>query len=432
MIKQVWNNRLRFLKEFDYRTLKNMGIGKTLLLWFLAIALIPLATLSFINFLYYYQGLNVMAKKALFTTSQLRMNYLNSYFQEMNVYLEDVSRDGNTIHLVEALHAEYPGKNNPENRQVSLKNLNIQEAELRNSLLKTYMPEGINNIYFINSDGKILFELNEGSDLGAELFSGPLSTTRFGKTAQKIIHGGKPLFSDLEYYPPANNELCGFLGQPVYSSAGEKIGIIALQINTEKIDKIIQYGIGFGNSGHVYLVGIDLKLRSASRIGAKSKVVVDSGVNDKTRIWQGVKLNNVTLASDGKPITEEVTIYRNTNGVVVMGLYRNIDVLEKLGVNWALVEEIDQEEAHVVARELSTFAKISLILTSIIVVILSIIVTRRFVFPIKRISEWAKQVAHGELVSKDIQVAENEVGEMKDTFNSKGKERQGHHGDLHE
>lgn len=417
MIKQAWKNLVRFVMEFDYRTLKNMGIGKTLLLWFLAIALIPLATLSFINFLYYYQGLNVMAKKSLFTTSQLRMNYLSSYFQEMTDYLDDVSRDGNTVHLLEAIHGENMPQDNPEGVVKTSANLQKQVETVRNGLLKTYMPDGISNIYFINTSGKILFELVAGPDLGANLISGPLSATSFGKTTRKILNSGKPLFSDLELYPPANNELCGFLAQPAYGSDGQKIGIIALRINTEQIDKIIQYGIGFGNSGHVYLVGLDLKLRSASKIGDKSRVLADSGANDKTRIWQGVKLNNVTLSSDGKPITEEVTIYRSSNGTVVMGLYRNLEVLEKLGVNWALVEEIDQDEAHVVARELSTFAKISLILTTIIVVILSIIATRRFVYPIKRISEWAKQVAHGELVSKDIQVAENEVGEMKDTFN---------------
>lgn len=417
MIKQVWKNLLKFAKKFDFRTLKNMGIGKTLLLWFLAIALIPLATLSFINFLYYYQGLNVMVKKSLFTTSQLRMNYLTSYFQDMNEYLDDVARDPGTIHLLEAIQ---PANTKPTNQNVAVKKdeiINEKFSALHDRLITSYLPEAIINIYFISLDGKIIFELNSGSDFGENLLTGPLSATRFGKTVQKILNKNTPLFSDLEHYPPANNELCGFLGQPVYSSTGTKLGVIALSINTEKIDKIIQYGIGFGNSGHVYLIGLDLRLRSASKLSDKSRILIDSGSNSKTRIWQGVKLNQVTLTADGKPIMEEVTLYNNSSGTTVMGLYRNIDVLEKLGVNWALVEEIDLSEAHVVARELSTFAKMSLILTTIIVLILSIIVTRRFVYPIKRISEWAKQVAHGELVSKDIQVAENEVGEMKDTFN---------------
>jgi signal transduction histidine kinase/HAMP domain-containing protein len=416
MIKQAWNKLVKFIMEFNYRSLRNMGIGKTLLLWFLAIALIPLTILSFINFLYYYQGLNVMAKKSLFTTSQLRLNYLTSYIQDMSDYLNDISHDPGTLYLFESL--EKVNSSNNSNTETPVNpNAQKQIDVLREGLLKTYMPEGINDIYFINTEGIILFELNSSSELGSNIFAPPLSSSTFSKTAKKILSNGNQLFSDLEIYPPSGTELFGFLGQPIYAQNGAKIGILAIQINTEKIDKIIQYGIGFGNSGHVYLVGLDLKLRSASKIEGKSRVLIDSGANTKTRVWQSVKLNNVILAPDGKPITEEVSIYQSSNGTYVMGLYRNIEVLEKLGVHWALVEEIDQDEAHVVARELSTFAKMSLILTTIIVVILSLIVTRKFVYPIKRISEWAKQVAHGELVSKDIQVAENEVGEMKNTFN---------------
>ncbi len=412
-----WKKLIRTLTEFDYRTLKNMGIGKALLLWFLVISLVPLATLSYINFLYYYQGLNVMAKKSLFTTSQLRMNYMNSYFQDMNDYLEDVARGHSTIKVLEGLQNNYSRDvkdNDPLPASEKWKNLS---EELRIDILKTYIPEGITNLYFINPKGEIIFELNEGPDLGKNLFTGSLSSTFFGKTCYKIMKSGKPLFSDLEYYPPANNELCGFLGQPVFNDNGEKLGIVAARISTEKIDKIIQFGIGFGSTGHVYLVGTDLKLRSASKMGDKSKILRETEENNKTRIWQGLKVNNIILDPNGKPIAEEVSIYKNSKGISVMGLYRNIDILEKLGVNWALVEEIDQDEAHLVARELSSFAKISLIITTIMVLIISTYITRRFVNPIKKISEWAKQVAHGELILRDIRVANNEVGEMKDTFN---------------
>ncbi|MEI6173940.1 MAG: response regulator [Bacteroidota bacterium] len=416
-IVHAWKKLIKTLTEFDYRTLKNMGIGKSMLLWFLVISLIPLATLSYINFLYYYKGLNVMAKKSLFTTSQLRMNYLNSYFQDMTDYLEDVGRDHTTITMLQGLQQQYSQEIKPNAPLPSSEKWKNISEELRVNLQKTYMPEGITNIYFINPNGVILFELNEGQDLGQELFTGPLSSTSFGKTCYKIMKSGKPLFSDLEYYASANKELCGFLGQPVQNGNGTKMGIIAVRISTEKIDKIIQFGIGFGSTGHVYLVGTDMKLRSASKLSDRSKILIESGENDKTRIWQGVKVNNITLDPDGRPINEEVSIYQNSKGTYVMGLYRNIDILEKLGVNWALVEEIDQDEAHLVARELSSFAKISLIITTIMVLIISTFVTRRFVTPIKKISEWAKQVAHGELILRDVRVANNEVGEMKDTFN---------------
>ncbi len=417
MIKKIQTRLKQSLSRFDYRTLKNMGIGKTLLLWFLAIALIPLTTLSFINYLNYYRGLNVLAKKSLFTTSQLRVNYLNSYFQEMTDYLEDMSTNKVTIQLLQKLQEDYSQAEKTHFTDTESKTYREIANDLRSEIQKTWIPEGIVNYYFVNTNGTILFEMNEGQDLGASLFKGPMALTKFSKTCKKALTSGKPLFSDLEYYPSSSGELSGFLVKAINSQRGEKIGMIAIQIATSNIDKIIQYGIGFGNTGKVYLIGLDLNLRSASKFSNLSDILKKHEENHLTLTWQGVKVNNITLSADGKPIVEEVSSFTTSEGVVVMGLYRNITELEKLGVNWALVEEIDQDEAHAVARELSSFAKLSLIITTIVVFLLSLIVTNRFVNPIKKISEWAKQVAHGELVSKDIKVAQNEVGEMKDTFN---------------
>jgi len=417
MIAQIWTRLKRSVTEFDFRTLKNMGIGKTLLLWFLAISLIPLATLSYINFFNYYQGLNIMAKKALVTTSQLRVKYLNSYFDDITSYLTNLSGETSTAHLLENLQTGYEKTINKPNAFFSSDSYREMASELRGKIEKNWFPEGVQNIYFLNSTGVLIFELNDAKDLGANFFTGSYSSTAFAKTSKAAIRSGKILFSDLEFFPAMNDEACGFLVKPVYSGNGEKLGVMALQISSEKIDKIIQFGIAFGNTGYVYLIGLDLKLRSSSRIGDKLDILKKNEENQKTLIWQGMKANNITLAQDGKAITEEVNIYKNSKGIYVMGIYQNIDEVEKLGVNWALVEEIDQTEAHAVARELSSFAKISLILTTIVVFLLSVIVTRRFVSPIKKISEWAKQVAHGKLISRDINVAHNEVGEMKDTFN---------------
>ena len=417
MIRKAWKSVRESIAAFDYRSLKKMGIGKTLLLWFLIISLAPLATLSFINFLYYYRGLNILAKKSLFTSSQLRVNYLNSYFLELDDYLNKVSLNKSTLPLFEKISTGISSDGSKRLVGINMERYKEEVRNLKRDINQNWMPDGIINLFLVTTEGKIVFELNDEGGLGKEIFQPPLINTRFSKTCKKILSSGKPAFSDLEYFPVPDDEPTGFIGEPLLNSKGERIGILAIQISTVKIDKIVQFGVGFGNSGKVYIVGLDLKLRSASRVISPSTILNQSQENDKTRTWQGVIVNNITLTTDGKPIIEEAGSYNNSRGVLVIGMYRNVSSVEDLGVNWALVEEIDQEEAHAVARELSSFAKTSLILTAILVLIISTLVTRRFVRPIKKISEWAKQVAHGELISRDIQVADNEVGEMKDTFN---------------
>lgn len=414
-MKRTWNRIKRTFLDFDYLTLKNIGIGKTMLLYFLAISLIPLATLSYINFRNYYIGLTIMAKKALFTTSQLRINYLNTYFTELEKYAGEIAGD----HNHEVFFEQLIGKTNPTDKKTlpqAVDTYDDFENKLRADLQRSWIPDGIYNIYFIDMKGNIRFELNRSIDFGKDLFSPELSTTRFSRMAKQVISDNKPLFSDLEFYPQGSKEAFGFLGYPVNGSDGNRIGLIALQISTDKIDKIIQYGVGFGASGHVYIVGIDLVMRSNSNISEKNTILSEAEINEKTRIWQEFKANNLILKPDGNPIREEVAIYPNSQGKIVIGIYRNLDAIENLGVQWALVEEIDQLEAHEVARELSSFAKLSLVITTILVFILSILVTRRFVNPLKVLSEWAKQVGSGQLIIRDVKVSKDEVGEMKDQF----------------
>jgi len=53
----------------------------------------------------------------------------------------------------------------------------------------------------------------------------------------------------------------------------------------------------------------------------------------------------------------------------------------------------------------------------LVVVLISILVTRWFVNPIKLLSSWGKEISTGKLVQKEIKAPQNEIGEMKNTFN---------------
>ena len=407
----------KYFPDFHWRTLKNLGIGKTMLLWFLAISLIPLASLSFINYLYYYQGLNILTKKSLFTTSQLRVNDLNNYFQQADNYLTFLKEDPEHIELLSRADHEMKASGISPSEFVSTAQYRTTATQLKHSFGKSWELEGLYNILMINLDGTIVFSLKNMGIAGQNLNEGILSNSHISKTFGKILRSSSTLFSDLEYFPSSNNVITGFLGCPISDPQGNKIGVLGIQITTERIDRIIQYSVGFGSTMKVYLVGLDLNLRSVGESGNSEVLLRQSEDNSKTRLWRSSKINSSISTPDGKPIIEEVSYYQNSQDLDVMGLFREIDYLQTLGTDWALVEEIGTYEAHAIGRELSTFAKISLVVTTIFVFIISLFVTSRFVTPIKSISAWAKQVALGELISKDIRVSEDEVGEMKHTFN---------------
>jgi CheY-like chemotaxis protein/signal transduction histidine kinase/methyl-accepting chemotaxis protein len=401
------------------RSLFYVGIGKSLLIWFLAISFVPLATVSFINYLNTYLGLTVIAERAINTTSQLRLEFINNYFQDIVSFLELQSGTRSNIEFLNNLKKNYDKSNLELKEFINTETWENSTDEKTAELYKIAEKQGYYDIFYIDVDGNILFSLKKQHDLGTNLFNGKYANTLFSNTCIKIFETGNTLFSDLEFYEPSNNDVSGFLGHLIVDNKGNKLGIFAVQINIDGINKIITDKNIFGETGEAYLVGKDLLFRSVNRFDSSSIILRDRVDNKKVLTWH----DYITHKDDEQYLInkelgkEEVTTYTNTRGKNVLGLYRNLEYLQDIGVNWALLEEIEHDEAFAYSKQLSDIAKIAFIVTVILVSLISILVTNRFVGPIKKLSAWAKQVAIGELVIKRIRAPKNEVGEMVDTFN---------------
>ncbi|MDZ7740615.1 MAG: histidine kinase dimerization/phospho-acceptor domain-containing protein [Bacteroidota bacterium] len=396
-----------------------IGVGKSLLLWFLAISFVPLASMSFINYLYAYLGLTVVAEKSIVTTSQLRVEYLNTFFRELNNFTEIESEQSENLDFFKELRKQYERSSLSSEAFTHSQSWKEFTQKKRKDFGQYINKQGYYDIYYIDREGNILFSIREEKDLGTNLFKGEYANTLFSQTARESLRKEKILFSDISFYPPSNDVPTGFFCNVLKDPGGEILGIFAVQITMERINNIIQDDVGLGETGQAYLVGADLLMRSATRLEDQDIILQKTARTDKTLEWQQYVRNRddqqYIISND--LLAEKITSYPNLSGNYVLGIYRNIKYLEQYGVNWALIEEIDNNEAYAYAQDLSDIAKISFIVTIIIVFFIAILVTKKFVSPIKALSAWAKQVAIGDLVRKDIRTPRNEVGEMVDNFN---------------
>ena len=416
-----YNNATTWEKiKYSFRSWRYIGVGKSLLIWFLAISIIPLASISFINFLNAYHGLTIVAEKSLNTTSQLRVAYINTFFNEIVDFLELNSRQRNDIEFIEKLKLAWKrsGKeldeytHNPEWIQLT--------AEHRDEFKDLAHKNGYHDIYFMDNKGNILFSLREEADLGTNLFTGPYRFTGFANATRDALETNTLRFSDLDFYEPSFNIITGHFVQPVVNSADSLIGLIALQITMDRINQIIQQDAGYGETGQAYIVGSDRLLRSSMRFGNEDDIMQLSVNNTKVTDWLFYlrNRNNKQALEERELDREKVSTYdSDKTGKYVLGIYRNLDILEPMGVNWVLVEEIEHSEAFAYARKLSDIVKLAFIITFILVFFTSILVTRWFVNPIKQLSSWAKEVAVGKVSRKQIKAPQNEIGEMVSTFN---------------
>ena len=406
--------------KYSLRTWRNIGVGKSLFIWFLAISFVPLAAVSFINFLTAYQGLTIVAEKSLNASSQLRLKYIYTFFDEASDFLEINISSVQKKKQFEKLVAEFDKSHEDVKTFVKSKTWNNLTKPLYPEIVPSLKLQGFYDFLFIDTKGNILFSTKKESDLGLNIFQGNMRETRLARTVKQSMEKHKMLFSDLERYAPSMGIISGFFVQPVTDNQGNTIGVFALQITMKTINNMIQQEAGYGKTGQAYLIGSDLYLRSSTRFGDESEILRKKIINKKTLEWKDFLQHRDDKAylKANELDQERVTTYDATGkGYYVLGIYRNLYQLEKYGVHWALIEEISHQEAFAFARRLSDIAKISFIITILVVVLISILVTRWFVNPIKLLSSWGKEISTGKLTQKQIKAPKNEIGEMKDTFN---------------
>lgn len=412
-----YHNLKTRIKHF-FKSIFYIGVGKSLFIWFLAISFIPLASVSFINYLNSYLGLTIIAKKSLITTSQLRLEYIESFFTRKVDFLEIESKQKDIIDLFTALKTDFESAKSQDAYLKSNNRIKQSEPKLKKYLNQS-KKEQYADLYLIDKEGNLLFTLKDEHLLGTNIFNSLSPQNRFKKVCKEVLNTQNVRFSDLEFYQNDQSDISGFLAKSLLDQSGKTIGIIALKISIDDLNYIMRYTADLGETGESYLVGEDLLFRSSSRFELDSVILNKRANNEKTIKWLNFKTHqdDPQYLALNKLDVEEIGTYLNNRGYHVLGIYRDMPFLSKLGVNWVLIEEMKHDEAFAYAQQLSDIAKLSFIITVIIVFFVSIFVTRWFVNPIKKLSAWTKQVAEGELKSKKIKAPKNEVGEMVDTFN---------------
>ncbi|MCF8307373.1 MAG: response regulator [Bacteroidales bacterium] len=412
------SNRDPHIKIFNFKLTPHIGVGKSLFLWFLFISIVPLLTVSYINYFNAYKSLAIATEKTLVNSSRLKVDKVNSYFTGIEKDLNFQSKlQSNKIFLKQLSEGYSNASIGLRDYLETAKYQNIIEQR-NNYFKKIRASNNYYDIYLIDEKGNVLYSAKNEHLLGTNVFDGEYSNTKIGETAQNILETGQMLFSDFERDIKNMELVSGIIGKP-FREDGDVIGMIAFRIQDNDLNRLMQKENDIGKTGITYIVGEDLMMRSISRSLEDTILMNQKITNERTKKWLRLQLPLQSYRNNfGDKQKNMVSSYEGVKGQMVYGIARTISKLQDYGVRWAIVEEFELDEAFVYPRKLSDTVKISLIVTVIVVLIIAIFVTRRTVTPIKKLSAWAKQVAEGHLEKKDIRAPKNEVGEMKNTFNN--------------
>jgi len=191
---------------------------------------------------------------------------------------------------------------------------------------------GVYDVFLFQEDGDLVYTSFKERDYATNLNTGVLKDSDLGKALRQALDNPFPsyvAFFDFAPYPPSGGDPAAFLASTILADDGTLLGVLAFQIPSDRINEIMQVRAGMGESGETYAVGPDLLMRSDSRF-SKESTILETRVDTVT----------TRLALDGQ---EGLQITDDYRGVPVLSAYGPVDFE---GVRWAVLAEIDVDEAQ--------------------------------------------------------------------------------------
>ena len=399
------------------------SLSRTLILWFMLLALLPMLLVSWVSYQQAHSRLVLNVHEKLDQSAAANVAFINNWFSQRLMDLKAQAKDQRNIDLLMTLKSGLT--HSGLKPAVYIKSpdwaSNVERAHV-NLAAALAIYDYVYDLFLIDIEGNILYSVSEGSDLGSNLFTGPLTDTLFAKSARYSLKSGHASFSDIEHYLPSNDRLTGFMTIPLLDSKGIKVGIFAIQL---RLDSIFQKTHDFDHISHTsdslkhYLIGSDNLLRSSIN-SLYDDVLTRSIDTEQSHLWQSNRTALKPPTNENQPSFD----YQGPNGNMVIGLHRTLAIP---GENsWALISEIDRDEAFIEANWLGTVTLALVLLTGLIAAALAVYLARRITRPIIRLAEASLLVAEGKMDLRVELGINNEIGQLAESFNHMIVMRQSH------
>ncbi|HLI25815.1 MAG TPA: adenylate/guanylate cyclase domain-containing protein [Chloroflexota bacterium] len=293
---------------------------------------------------------------------------------------------------------------------------------------------GLHDVYLIDAETLfVVYALRKEPDFAADLRDGPWRETALARLAAALAASDDldaVAIADFTAYPPALGEPSLFLGTPL-DDGRERVGILVAELSVVELDRLVTGNYqwrrdGLGATGETYLVGSDFLMRSNSRFliedpAGYAQRLRQRGVPERTveRIQrlgttileQRVDTPAVRAALAGQTATRVGPDY---HGAASLASFAPLALPD---LHWALIAEIDADEALAPIRALLwRIAALALVIAGALA-LAALWLARAFVQPIQALTCGAERVAAGQLDTRVRVTTGDELATLAEAFN---------------
>jgi PAS domain S-box-containing protein len=273
---------------------------------------------------------------------------------------------------------------------------------------------GYYDIFLIDHEtGHIVYSVFKEVDYATSLLTGPYRTTNFAAAFRKARNANENefvWFEDFAPYYPSYNAPASFVASPVFDG-NKKIGVLIFQMPIDRINNIMTShnawkNIGLGDSGETYLVGKDYFMRNQSRFLIEDranylKMIRKVGIPEST-VYQ-IETLNTSIGLQQIKTKGTIDAFSGNSSIDVFPDYRHVPVLSSYrlldlpNVQWAIMSEIDEEEAMAAAERLKARVIVLMLLFFAAILAISFAFAKTMTRPIKVLTAKAEALAKGDL-----------------------------------
>jgi diguanylate cyclase (GGDEF)-like protein/PAS domain S-box-containing protein len=369
-----------------------LHIKNEILFWFLILALLPLFLLTTLNYHYQKSQYEKIAQDKLQLILNQKIKNIENHLNTVSKEIHILSQTPNVKDAL-MLYAQYFEK------KVTTNTLPLYEEYFKQIINEN----GFYDLFLINPQGDIVYSVKKENDLFSNLKKGKYSKSNLSDVFESSISLLEMAISDFEFYAPSNED-AAFISVPVYGK-DRILGVIAIQIDNDKVVEIFNDRNGLGESGEFY----------AAKVDEHGNIIATTPLHNRPKAH---------IEKFQFLINHELPIYRAVNGDKDKGMlqdYRDKEVIATWAyiptLRWGVVVKMELKEILKPIENLRFYSIVILFFVVLGIIVAIFTAIRHIVEPIEKLNTDVQNFARGYAVEGENIDVDNEIGELYRNFN---------------
>ncbi len=380
-----------------------------LLMGFVLLSPLPLATLAWFYTLEYDRSLQISAVSSLSAIADKKVEQINTYLNERIANNETLTK---TIFVNEAL-STFPAI---FNQGVTSPHYQTLEHPYRKYFGELLEELHLYDLILSDTDGNVVLTYLHEADFGSNLNTGPYRDSHLAHAHRDAVLLMQSQITQAQPYAPSADREAIFIVSPVMNGA-KLLGTLAMQLDMDKFTAVASDTTGMGQTGETVLAQQD---GDKILFVGPLKHIPDASFRYTNSIHgNAIPVIAALFGEHGKGTGYDYA------GNEIVAAWRHLPALE-----WGMVVKKDSAEVFAPSIALRNYSLIGLTVLLLISGSIAWLLGRSLIFPIRQLVKATGLVAKGDLSQRATIQGASEFRQLAYAFNSMTSSLQSSHENL--